>query len=146
MKLLLCLSTILNNKSRNPCFKSPFNILKPGSRSFVTVVLNALAQVKTTFSGECMWPLRDIDSHDDVIKWKHFPRHCPFVRGIHRWPVNSPHKGQWCRALMFSLICAWTNGWVNNRYAVDLKCHCANHGVTAMMQYTPRIIHMVYAL
>ena len=26
--------------------------------------------------------------HDDVIKWKHFPRHWPFVRGIHRSPVN----------------------------------------------------------
>ena len=23
-------------------------------------------------------------SHDDVIKWKHFPRNGPFVRGIHR--------------------------------------------------------------
>ena len=22
--------------------------------------------------------------HDDVIKWKHFPRNWPFVRGIHR--------------------------------------------------------------
>ena len=43
--------------------------------------------------------------HDDVIKWKHFPRYWPFVRGIHRPPVNSPHKGQWRRALMFSLIC-----------------------------------------
>ena len=32
--------------------------------------------------------------HDDVIKWKHFPRYWPFVRGIHRPPVNSPHKGQ----------------------------------------------------
>ena len=31
-------------------------------------------------------------SHDDVIKWEHFPRSWPFVRGIHRWPVNSPHK------------------------------------------------------
>ena len=30
--------------------------------------------------------------HDDVIKWKHFPRYWPFVRGIHRSPVNSPHK------------------------------------------------------
>ena len=30
--------------------------------------------------------------HDDVIKWKHFPRNWPFVRGIHRLPVNSPHK------------------------------------------------------
>ena len=26
-----------------------------------------------------------------VIKWKRFPRYWPFVRGIHRSPVNSPH-------------------------------------------------------
>ena len=30
--------------------------------------------------------------HDDVIKWKHFPRHWPFVREIHRSPASSPHK------------------------------------------------------
>ena len=39
--------------------------------------------------------------HDDVIKWKHFPRYWPFVRGIHRSPVNSPHKGHWRGALIF---------------------------------------------
>ena len=33
-------------------------------------------------------------AHDDVIKWKHFPRYWPIVGGIHRLPVNSPHKGQ----------------------------------------------------
>ena len=44
--------------------------------------------------------------HDDVIKGKHFPRYWPFVRGIHRSRVNSPHKSQWRGALMFSLICA----------------------------------------
>ena len=38
-----------------------------------------------------------------------------FVRGIHRSSVNSLHKGQWRGALVFSLICAWINGWVNNR-------------------------------
>ena len=59
--------------------------------------------------------------HDDVIKWKHFPRCWPFVRGIHRSPVNSPHKGQWRGALMFSIICVWINGWVNNRKAGDLR-------------------------
>ena len=63
--------------------------------------------------------------HDDVIKWKHFPRYWPFVRGIHRPLVNSPHKGQWRGALMFSLICAWINGWVNNREAGDLRRHRA---------------------
>ena len=31
--------------------------------------------------------------YDDVIKWKHFPRYWPFVRGIDRWSVDSPHKG-----------------------------------------------------
>ena len=39
--------------------------------------------------------------HDDIIKWKHFLRYWPFVRGIHRSPVNSPHKGQWRGAVMF---------------------------------------------
>ena len=60
-------------------------------------------------------------NHDDVIKWKHFLRYWPFVRGIHRSPVNSPHKGQWRGALMFSLICAWITDWVNNREAGDLR-------------------------
>ena len=55
------------------------------------------------------------NTHDDVIKWKHFPRYWPSVRGIHRSPVNSPHKGQWRRALMFSLICAWINRWLSKQ-------------------------------
>ena len=37
---------------------------------------------------------------NDVIKWKHFPRYWPFVRGIHWSPVNSPHKGLWRGALV----------------------------------------------
>ena len=48
--------------------------------------------------------------NDDVIKWKYFPRYWPFVQGIHRSPVNSPHKGQWRRALMFS-VPEETAGW-----------------------------------
>ena len=42
-----------------------------------------------------------------------------------RWPVDSPHKGQWRGALMFSLIWACTNGWVNNQDASDLRRHLA---------------------
>ena len=52
---------------------------------------------------------------------KHFPRYWPFVRGIPRSPVNSPHKGQWRGALMFYLVCVLTNGWVNNRDVGDLR-------------------------
>ena len=41
-----------------------------------------------------LWQNCDLtNSHDDVIKWKHFPRYWPFVRGIHRSPVTSQHKG-----------------------------------------------------
>ena len=73
--------------------------------------------------------------HDDVIKWKHFPRYWPFVRGINRSPVNSPHKGQWTGALMFSFICVWTNAWVNNHKAGDLRRHRVHYDVIVMSQY-----------
>ena len=69
---------------------------------------------------------------DDVIKWNNFPRYWRDVRGIHRSSVNSPHKGQWRRALKFSFICACTYGWVNNRDAVDLRRHRAHYDVTVM--------------
>ena len=83
----------------------------------------------------CYWMSHLIAvDHDDVITWKHFPRYWPFVRWIHRSPVNSPHKGQWRGALIFSLICAWINGWVNNRKASDLRRHHAHNDVTAMWQ------------
>ena len=65
----------------------------------------------------------------------HFPRYWPFVRGIHRSPVNSPHKGQWRGALMFSLICAWINAWVSNREAGDLIRYGAHYDVTVIKFY-----------
>ena len=75
---------------------------------------------------------KDISSHDDVIEWKHFPRYCTFVLGIHQSLANSPHKGQWRGALIFSLICAWINGWVNNRDAGNLRRHRAHYDVIVM--------------
>ena len=69
--------------------------------------------------------------HDDVIKWKHFTRYWTFVRGIHWSPVNSLHKVQWRRALMFSLICilnkllskqSW--GWWFETPLCSLWHHC----------------------
>ena len=70
---------------------------------------------------------------DDVIKWKHFPCYWPYVQEIHRCPVNSPHKGQWCGALMFSLICTWTNSRANNGDPVDLRSHRAHNDVIVMI-------------
>ena len=45
-------------------------------------------------------------------------------------PMNSPHKGQWCRALMFSLICAWKYGLVKNRDTSDFRSHQSHYEVT----------------
>ena len=81
--------------------------------------------------GLITWSYRN---HDDVIKWKHFPCYWPSVRGIHRFPVNSQHKGQWRGALMSYLICVWINGWVNSREAGDLRRHRAHCDVIVMMQ------------
>ena len=53
--------------------------------------------------------------------WKHFPRYWPFVRRIHRWPVNSLWRG----ALMFFLI----NCCVNTGEAGDLKRHRTHYDV-----------------
>ena len=86
--------------------------------------------------------------------WRHemktFSALLLFVRGIHRSPVNSHHKGQWRGglmfsliyawihkgqwrgALMFSLICAGINGWVNNREAGNLRRHRAHYDVMVM--------------
>ena len=49
------------------------------------------------------------------------------------FPLNSPHKGQWRGALMFSLIWCWTNDWVNSRDAGDLGRHSAHYDVMVMI-------------
>ena len=63
-----------------------------------------------------------------------FPRNWPFVQGIHRSPVNSPHKGQWHGAMIFTFICAWINCWVNNRNGGDLRRHRAHYDVTVIVR------------
>ena len=83
-----------------------------------------------TWNEDAMW--LQLLYHDDVIKWKHFSRYWPFVRGIRRSLVNSPHKGQLRGALMFYFICAWTNGWVNIRNAGDLRNNRAYCDVSEM--------------
>ena len=59
--------------------------------------------------------------HDDVIKWKHFPRYWPFV----------------------SLICACLNGWVNIREAGDLRRHRTNYGGIVMRSLSETIVSLI---
>ena len=99
------------------------------SRLQPTIIMYILVKCMTLASRD---PNR---SHDDVIKWKHFPRYWPFVWGIHWSPVNSPHKGHWRGALMFALICARINAWVNTAKAGDLRHHRAHYSVNVMNFY-----------
>ena len=93
-------------------------------RNNITINWNIMRSVK--YDNICWTKTTNVEPHDDVIKWKLVTG--PLVWGIHWWPVNSPHKGQWRRALLFSLICTWINGWVNNREAGDLRRHRAHNG------------------
>ena len=79
---------------------------------------------------------------DDVIKWKHFSRCWPLMRRIHRIPPPPPPRvsggfplqRKWRGALMFSLMCAWSNGWANSRDDGDLRRHDSHCDVIVMCQ------------
>ena len=72
--------------------------------------------------------LCSFELHDDIIKWKHFPRNWPFVQGIHRSPVNSPHKGQWhgvsCDLHLNKRLSTQWWGWWFETASRSLWHHC----------------------
>ena len=113
----------------------------------ITSMVNIMRYLQPCEVAQVVHLLQDGSSvrlHDDVIKWKHFPRYWSFVRGIHRSPVNSPQKGQWRGALMFSLICTRINGWVNNGEAGDLRRYRPQYDVTVMGRMKVRGITKCY--
>ena len=63
---------------------------------------------------------------------KTFSALLPFCAENSPVPVNSPHKGQWRGALIFSLIWTWINSWVNNPEVGDLRRHRAHCDVSVM--------------
>ena len=63
-----------------------------------------------------------------LIKWKHSPCCCPFVRAGGRWISLTKASD----AELFSEICAWTNDWANNCDTDDLIRHRAHYDVTVM--------------
>ena len=69
---------------------------------------------ETALSGTVL--MNGMGFHDDVIKWKHFPRYWPFVTQV-------------TGSFDVSLMCAWTNGLANNRGAGDLRPHRGHYDV-----------------
>ena len=99
--------------------------------AFIFTLLFRTQQLNSTIVVKLWYSSSYLRMHDDVIKWEHFPRDWPFVRGIHRSPLNSPHKGQWRGVLMFSLICIWKKrlseqswGWWFETLSRSLWRHC----------------------
>ena len=78
-------------------------------------------------------------THDDVIKWKHFPRYWTFVPGIHRsrWiPRTKASDAElWC----FLWSAPKKSGWVNIRGAGDLRRHRAHYDVIVMLARSANI-------
>ena len=81
----------------------------------------------------------NLSIHDDVIKWKHFPRYWPFMRWINRWPVDSPTKssGAELRCLLWSASEQRLSKQPWRRWfetpSRSLWCHC-NYMVTLVME------------
>ena len=94
------------------------------------------------------WGPRRITYNWDPVKtwWRHqmeaFSALLALCAGNSPAPVNSPHKGQWRGALMFSLTCAPINDWVNNREAGDLRRRRGHCDAIVML----RCCHLKYAL
>ena len=121
---------ISRETNKNICHRDP---LKPDNITTVnrnTTKVNAYSMECTVISpGKVSMMTSSMEK---------IPRYWPFVLRIHRSPVNSPLKGQWRGALMFSLIRAWINGWVNDREAGDLIRHRAHYDVIIMkFEYWP---------
>ena len=76
-----CLSVAYSDRGNLSCMLYDTNAL--------SVYDNWTSTPEFTYYEYCVNGTSDL--HDDVSKWKHFPRYWPFVRGIHRSPLNS-HK------------------------------------------------------
>ena len=99
----------LSKELRRWWFKTPLGSLWRHCNGGVNLVSARVAAALLCFS-ECQgfrialcwrYPKYPTRSHGDVIKWNYFSCYCPFVREIHRSPVNSPHKGTVMQTLMF---------------------------------------------
>ena len=73
-----------------------------------------------------LWP------HDDVIKWKQFPRYWPFV-----WL----HKGQLRGALIFIFDLRWNKRLGKQSWGCVLRCQGAHHHVIVMQALTFTLHH-----
>ena len=61
-----------------------------------------------------------LPAHDDVMKWKRFPYHWPFVRRSHRLLMYPLHKGPIIRTFGISLMLTRPKCWRNTQVAGEM--------------------------
>ena len=89
------------------------------SRNFLDIVVFKITNISSLAPGRCgsTWWRHQMETFSALLA----------ICAGKRSPVSSSHKGQCHGTLMFSLICAWLNGWVDNREACDLRRHRAHY-------------------
>ena len=60
-------------------------------------------------------------SYDDVMAWKHFPHHPPFVERFHQLSVDTPKTLTLSGALGFPLWSSSRSTWTNSRVVSDMS-------------------------
>ena len=86
------------------------------------ICLLLLTETECTWVGKFEGGGNAVFLTDDIMTWEHFPYHCPFVRGIQWWLVDSPHTGPVMWSLGVFWYVNWTSCWTNNQDAGDLRC------------------------
>ena len=119
--------------------KSAFSLKKVFNQILITQIhKNSTTNVNKIFNKRCTYLLRSCCTILYRSWWRHqmktFSALLAICAGNSPVPGISPHKGQWRGALMFSLICVWINGWVNNRQAGDLRRYRVHYDVIVMIQ------------
>ena len=116
--------TLYMDLNMKPCYESPIHHVHQCIKHCVRVCYRRLnvSTKEVVFNFYCVvWCLRN---HVWILSWcrhqKYFPRYWPLLGGF-------PDKGQWGRALMFSLMCAWINGWTNSGVIETPSCSLWRH-------------------
>ena len=137
-RLLLMRTTIYN------CSQLRIIVLSTGKSPFrgtmmwlnVQGVHDTSTKLNARYCRWTRWTLGVDQYRVSVETWRHqmetFSALLATCAGNSPVPVNSPHKGQWRGALMFSLIGVWINGWVNNREVGDVRRYRVHYDVIVM--------------
>ena len=114
------------------------NLVTRGTDIYAHVYLHKHLHVCLTYisTDRCIYTHYTFDCDDEVMTWRCYLHYWPFVRGIHWYPVDSPHKGtgtwwipltkgQSSRDLKFSILLAWIIFLINSPVVDGHHCNAA---------------------